>query len=783
MEAIERCVILTFKYAKVFFLKYASPILIYLYFLLIGRLLIKTYQVYNYRFGTITLLYFSGFMAHLIYNEILRENIHKILIGILLLVSLCYLARYGVEHKYFIEAITHLKEAFNIIYNGEKVDFNLIRQIICAGVPILSFTFLTLDRNGKGESIIVLFFILASNAYYYDFNQKSNLYLVAYVYLTVLYFSISYYKKISSKARLKKIKFLADRNSVISFALCLSLIIATMAYASVEFFGTQNIGDISAKLQRKLIKYEDKGKKSIYTISTSGFGSDTKLGGPIKLNQDIAFRVKSDKPYYLRGTVKDTYDGFKWTYSSDRYFLKGSRGIFKADANYIKYMLGYKPEAKIDDKDAVLTSKSITIYPENLKTSTLFSPYNTFNIRSGRDYIGYTYEKTFMLLNKHSPENYYTASFYESLNGVENFINSKNRSIEIDYDVSADDRSTIEDYENKVKKPYAPYLALPNNISKEIYNLVATITKDSFSTKEKVQKIYDFLNSNYKYSLDVSEIPKDEEFLHYFLFKEKKGYCTYFATASVVFCRIAGIPARYVEGFRMDGSKDPNGLYAVGNSKAHAWAEILISNEHNIWGVLDTVPSQENVITDDHNNIPENSKIEDWIKEEASMNSSKGNNAFKGLEENEFYSKEIVTTNHRGKVYLILKLLLYLLPFGLCAYSIISIYLKIRNYKNFKAKLLDADSIIPLYIYSKQRLTLIGHNCPPNSSEMEYIESIKDSHLKNQLKAIATLYNEEYYGDRKCHDFDKRKYYNFIEEYIKNLQNPVYYYYHKYLKT
>ncbi|WP_294359061.1 transglutaminase-like domain-containing protein [uncultured Clostridium sp.] len=32
-----------------------------------------------------------------------------------------------------------------------------------------------------------------------------------------------------------------------------------------------------------------------------------------------------------------------------------------------------------------------------------------------------------------------------------------------------------------------------------------------------------------------------------FLFQEKKGYCTYFATATTIMCRAVGVPARYKE--------------------------------------------------------------------------------------------------------------------------------------------------------------------------------------------------------------------------------------------
>ena len=93
---------------------------------------------------------------------------------------------------------------------------------------------------------------------------------------------------------------------------------------------------------------------------------------------------------------------------------------------------------------------------------------------------------------------------------------------------------------------YFNYLQVPNNVHFSVYDLVYSIIEGASSSHEKVMRIKKYLYDNYTYTLDVSVVPENEEFVSYFLFKEKKGYCVYFSTAMTIMCRIAGVPARYV---------------------------------------------------------------------------------------------------------------------------------------------------------------------------------------------------------------------------------------------
>src|SRR5207253_2703424 len=67
-----------------------------------------------------------------------------------------------------------------------------------------------------------------------------------------------------------------------------------------------------------------------------------------------------------------------------------------------------------------------------------------------------------------------------------------------------------------------------------------------------------------------------------------KGHCEYFATATVLLLRQAGVPARYVVGYSAQEFSTLEGAFIVRNRHAHAWAQALVAGR---WVVVDTTPS------------------------------------------------------------------------------------------------------------------------------------------------------------------------------------------------
>ncbi|MCR5742427.1 MAG: transglutaminase-like domain-containing protein [Lachnospiraceae bacterium] len=121
------------------------------------------------------------------------------------------------------------------------------------------------------------------------------------------------------------------------------------------------------------------------------------------------------------------------------------------------------------------------------------------------------------------------------------------------------------------------------------------------SKKEIIAQIQDMFVREFKYSLNPGVTPKSEDFVLYFLKKQKEGYCSYFATSAVLLLRTMGIPARYAEGYVVSMSdvvdadiltdeKYEDYLQGEANvgktavvraeiddSRAHAWVEVYLN--------------------------------------------------------------------------------------------------------------------------------------------------------------------------------------------------------------
>ena len=113
------------------------------------------------------------------------------------------------------------------------------------------------------------------------------------------------------------------------------------------------------------------------------------------------------------------------------------------------------------------------------------------------------------------------------------------------------------------------------------------------SGRRKAETIKKFLRKDFSYSLYVPP-PKRKEFFKdpvlRFLEDTKKGHCELFASAAVLLCRGAGLPARYVTGFVCE-EKSPSGEYYFCRL-AHAWGEVYLPEEE-CWMTLEATPPGE----------------------------------------------------------------------------------------------------------------------------------------------------------------------------------------------
>ncbi len=96
-----------------------------------------------------------------------------------------------------------------------------------------------------------------------------------------------------------------------------------------------------------------------------------------------------------------------------------------------------------------------------------------------------------------------------------------------------------------------------------------------------------FFQQNFSYSLDLERQAENTTPLADFLFNFRSGHCEYFATATVLLLRAAGIPARYAAGYSIDGLEQAGKWTLVRGRHAHAWTLVYFNGT---WHDFDTTP-------------------------------------------------------------------------------------------------------------------------------------------------------------------------------------------------
>lgn len=156
---------------------------------------------------------------------------------------------------------------------------------------------------------------------------------------------------------------------------------------------------------------------------------------------------------------------------------------------------------------------------------------------------------------------------------------------------------------NRVDKKFMDYYTfMPKNDDyRRITELAQRITKDAKTPVDKMIAIRDYFTGKdefgqplFKYSDNpgIPGLPSASK-LNYFLFENKKGYCAYFAGATLFMLRSLGIPSRIAAGFlTVDRSSKNPGWYWFYADQAHAWVQLYFPGYG--WIDFDTTVPDEN---------------------------------------------------------------------------------------------------------------------------------------------------------------------------------------------
>lgn len=723
-------------------------IFLFAYVLIVCKAMIACYRITGFNYLHMALLFVSGLLLY-------RFAPKKKLSIVLVLSALLLLILFSLDNikplweNYIIQNYNAIN---NGIYYASELEYSLFLPFLVVLIPATAAVCYALSVRGAA-----LFSILIISIYMFSFwNNGLDIllvpYLPYYLFPSILYYCVAMYDKLAVKLGISDTKVKIKLGNIFVYALFLSAAIAVFTTAAAHFLGVKSIIQLRNDYASTEASLLFNSKNSVFGIADAGFGSDTgKLGGPVQIDDLIVLKVKAERPSYLRGSIKDYYDGRSWKRSLENYISKGREALLKANESFNLLMTG--------DADKKPYSERMSIHNYNLSTSTLFAPGNTFNISTKVGKIMYDNAGVFMLLGKGTLSETYNLRYYKSSTDVESFREAYASGLNIEYGTDL--------------KPYEKYLQLPETITPRTYNLVNEITKNCKTAGDKAAQIMNFLSEGYPYSLDVSHVPEDTDFIDYFLFSEKKGYCTYFATAATIMCRIAGIPARYVEGFNMNEERDSDGVYIVRNHRAHAWTEILVSPECGLWSVLDCVPEGTPV-----DEITVSNQYKDKFDDDRYKN---GNYRILDGESEESDNERLRYLSS------LLSMLLYpvfIIPAAAFLLLILYIIYGMIRFRIKTIKVLKTQSTIPLYLHISARMKAIGEGFPEELCELEYVRSLKDRKLSECLEKLVTACYEEHYGSSSEPSFvDKKACNRVVERYLRKRQGFFKYWYYRIRNT
>lgn len=332
------------------------------------------------------------------------------------------------------------------------------------------------------------------------------------------------------------------------------------------------------------------------TARTGYSRDDSVLGGPVAPDDSVAFTAITPQLTYWRGESKSIYTGRGWEAAEStgsrsariQHTSAGDRLYFLPDAAYEASSSSGDTEMALSGLPSTvgLPERAIfmqTVRLEALKNDRLFAggevaAVDSLKTSRGLPYSGASinYDKTGDILRVnggHGPPGSYRVAVYA-----------------VNFPPAVLQAAATVAYPSAL---VATELKLPETLPARVNQLAAAITADAETPYDKATAIEAYLQAHYTYSMEEAKLPpKGSDFVDYFLFESKLGYCDYFSTAMTVLLRTAGVPARWVKGFAPGESTVGQGGYdvTVRNSDAHSWVEVYFPGAG--WVPFDPTPPQ-----------------------------------------------------------------------------------------------------------------------------------------------------------------------------------------------
>lgn len=313
--------------------------------------------------------------------------------------------------------------------------------------------------------------------------------------------------------------------------------------------------------------------RDVFSLASEGYypQGQGQLGGPATPNENPVMIVTTPRKTYLRGVIKNTYTGRVWLDETEgkRYLWSSLRWQGVRSTAFDMDL----PDVTDLTYSDLLAPSHVTVRMLADSASSMFVPQRTRSLDVQGDLVPYfnVGSEIFATRNLELGDVWAVEAplFKAGDAGVRQLVSACE---------SANDPNW--EYVNQT------YRALPGHLEQEVYNVAYEAAAGAAAPYDMALSIQQYLQANYTYTLDVEPQLPELDFVSSFLLLSREGYCTYFASAMTVMCRMVGLPARYVEGYL--ATPDASGQAIVTGKEGHAWTEVYFKGFG--WLTFDATP-------------------------------------------------------------------------------------------------------------------------------------------------------------------------------------------------
>jgi protein-glutamine gamma-glutamyltransferase len=318
---------------------------------------------------------------------------------------------------------------------------------------------------------------------------------------------------------------------------CLILLASGMG-----FLGQIQLHQLQSKLEQQTAPW----LSGLSGDSVDPYQANTRMGSieDLKQSNAIVFRVTGDRPSFpilLREATYNKYGSASWIATQSKFAP-----------------VPPNPDGKTWSLGTVTTSS-----PPITVSSNLNNGKGVLRLPSGTLAIAH-------LPVEQMKKNQYGTVKIEGAQGAVSY------QIQFNPNQSGDSLPTVDD------------LQIPDSERSSVQQTLKAINIKGKSNPEVLDQVSAYFEKNFRYSLRRSQFNQSATPLSTFLLKSHSGHCEYFASATTLLLREAGIPARYAVGYSVDEFSPLEGQYIVRSRDAHAWVMAYVDGN---WRSFDTTPS------------------------------------------------------------------------------------------------------------------------------------------------------------------------------------------------